>query len=119
MRKRNHVLVNFNLLILAIFDETKIVGMLSRSSLRGLSPETIGKLSAPVLHYIQKCTDGINFLTCMPQESLKSIIERMVETRSHRIWIISDNESLNVVGVISQTDILASLVGVNHLVSYS
>lgn len=38
----------------------------------------------------------------------------MLETRVHRIWIVSSEETEEVIGVISQTDILAALIGVSY-----
>jgi len=40
-------------------------------------------------------------------------MERMVENRVHRVWIVSSEESEEVIGVVSQSDILGEILGIN------
>ncbi len=40
-------------------------------------------------------------------------MERMIESRVHRIWIVASEETEQLIGVVSQSDVLAALVGLD------
>jgi CBS domain-containing protein len=42
-------------------------------------------------------------------------MERMIENRVHRLWVVADEDSLQVIGVVSQSDILSALLGIQHI----
>ena len=41
-------------------------------------------------------------------------MERMIENRVHRVWIVESEESDRVIGVVSQSEILGEILGVSH-----
>jgi CBS-domain-containing membrane protein len=49
-------------------------------------------------------------------DSLLKVVQHMVDAKVHRVWILSSQEERKVQGVISQSDILAALVGVDQCV---
>lgn len=38
----------------------------------------------------------------------------MVENRVHRIWIVASEETEQLIGVVSQSDVLAALLGLSY-----
>jgi CBS-domain-containing membrane protein len=55
-------------------------------------------------------------VTCVGSDSLLKVVQSMVDAKVHRVWIVSSQEERKVQGVISQSDILAALVGVDQCV---
>ena len=51
-------------------------------------------------------------MICIPSDSLKTVMDRMVENRVHRVWIVPSEESEEVIGVVSQSEILGEILGV-------
>lgn len=94
-----------------IVDKGELIGTLSKSDLLGLDRESFMKLSSPVLHYLHQSRS--TQVICIPSDSIKNVMDRMVENRVHRIWIVS-SESEEIIGVVSQSDILGEILGVNR-----
>lgn len=53
-------------------------------------------------------------MICIPSDSIKNVMERMIENRVHRVWIVSPEASDDIIGVISQSDILGEILGINR-----
>jgi CBS domain containing-hemolysin-like protein len=51
---------------------------------------------------------------CIPSDSIKNVMERMIESRVHRVWIVASEDSEIVIGVVSQSDILGEILGVSR-----
>jgi len=86
-------------------EDGKIVGNLSASDLRGLSHDLFTKIRLPVMEFISKQKE---VLTCKPNWTLKSVVEKLAETGVHRLWIIDDNKK--PIGVVSLTDCIKGLL---------
>ncbi|KAJ3320981.1 hypothetical protein HDU76_000175 [Blyttiomyces sp. JEL0837] len=95
-----------------------VIATLSASDLRGLSRETVGKVSLPVMEFLEVMHSSKSNLKtkedtiCLtPSDTLLDALKMMVERDVHRIWII--NDSLKPVGVISQSDLIGAIVGIH------
>eukprot|EP01117_Protostelium_nocturnum_P003457 TRINITY_DN144_c0_g1_i5.p1 TRINITY_DN144_c0_g1~~TRINITY_DN144_c0_g1_i5.p1 ORF type:complete len:311 (-),score=42.52 TRINITY_DN144_c0_g1_i5:36-968(-) len=90
-----------------------LVGNLSSSDLKhiGFQGEKIGRLLQPIEMYVQLERDNIPLYCVREEDSLSSAIQKMIETNSHRLYII--NSEKIPIGVVSLVDILKCFV--SHL----
>jgi len=90
---------------LAVVDDGgKLVGTLSGSDLRGLSHDKVTNVMLPVMEFLKgQGQGGHKPVTCKNTETLKSVVERLVAEKVHRIWIVDNSD--HPTGVISLSDI--------------
>jgi len=92
-------------------DTNGLVDTLSASDFRGVQKETLRLLLLPVVSFLslsrakprQKITVHQN-VVASPDEKFAAVIERIVNSGVHRLWIINSDET--PIGVISLTDII-------------
>jgi CBS domain-containing protein len=97
---------------IAIVDkEGRIISNLSASDLRGLHRGNIDSLLLPVYEFLETNSRERNggllpdqLRTAKPDTPLDEIVQMILDSRIHRVWITNDNDE--PVGVISITDIL-------------
>ncbi|KAI9199628.1 uncharacterized protein BJ171DRAFT_427463 [Polychytrium aggregatum] len=101
------------LLALPIVDSANhVVGTLSASDLRGLTDKTLSHLKSPVAEFLQAAARPIpkvENLVCSPEDTLLKVIQTLTQNRIHRVWVT--DEHMKPIGVVSQTDVIAVLVG--------
>ncbi|KAI9106067.1 hypothetical protein DFS34DRAFT_574486 [Phlyctochytrium arcticum] len=92
----------------------KIVANLSASDLRGITRIGLSDLKKPVLEYLKSTSKQVKLpVVITPEDSLKSVLHLLVDHHIHRVWVVEKSEDLRPIGVISQSDILATFVGVD------
>jgi len=90
---------------LAVIDDNgKLVGTLSGSDLRGLSHDKVTNVMLPVAEFLklQHQTSTVP-VTCKSTDTIKSVVERLVAEKVHRVWMVDENQHPK--GVISLSDI--------------
>ncbi|KND02960.1 uncharacterized protein SPPG_02036 [Spizellomyces punctatus DAOM BR117] len=96
-------------------DNGLIVANLSASDLRGITRIGLTELEKPVLEYLKSKSSTGQIKTpvvCTPDHTLRDIIGFLVGNHIHRVWVVETLEDLRPIGVVSQSDIIASFVGV-------
>lgn len=110
-----------------------LVGCVSVSQLRGITPERFGALALPVAEFVAlagrgaqawedvifgKHMDGVEAhdwrtvlagappVTCRPSTPLVEVMQRLADSRRHRCWVTEDGGCSKALGVITLTDIL-------------
>ena len=97
---------------IAIVDKDgRIISNLSASDLRGLHRGNIDSLLLPVYEFLETNSRERNggllpdqLRTAKPDTPLDEIVQMILDSRIHRVWITNDNDE--PVGVVSITDIL-------------
>lgn len=51
-------------------------------------------------------------MVCTPEDSLRDILKLLVTNHVHRVWVVESATNMKPVGVVSQSDIIGSFVGV-------
>lgn len=86
-----------------------LLGNISTSDLRGFLPEQVNDLELPVIEFLQRHENrALVPITCVEDDSLSTLLSRMVQHRLHRIYIVDGKVS--PVGVVTMTDILRLLI---------
>jgi len=92
--------------------QNKLVGSVSCRDIRtvvGSKPEV--EINSPIDEFLEHVrgpndsADPFSILSCGPLDSVKSVITRMNACKTHRIWILNDEQ--NPIGVISLGDVCA------------
>jgi len=80
---------------LAVVDEKgRLINNISASDLKGVTKDTFWKLNMP----ISKVLGSKPPLTCTPDSTLKSVIQKLYETKVHRIYVVDAKyKPLNVI----------------------
>ncbi len=89
-------------------DEGKLVGNVSVSDLKaiGYDGKLMSHLFAPVSEFLKLAKpDSLGAITVTPQATFASVVEKLVNNRIHRIFVI-DPETEKPLGVISLLEIL-------------
>jgi len=83
---------------LAIIDEQgKLVNNISASDLKGVTKDTFWKLELPIEQILGE-RQKLPPLTCKPQDTLGDVIQKLVDCRVHRIYVVdSSNHPTNVI----------------------
>lgn len=98
---------------LGVVDEDGyLVGNLSQSDLRGLHAQDIDKLLQPVQEFLSLDLKRLSLLYALPSFSLKTVVDLLVKHKVHRIYVVESEECKKPIGVITLTDILKLLGGV-------
>ncbi|KAI8824095.1 uncharacterized protein EV422DRAFT_493178 [Fimicolochytrium jonesii] len=91
----------------------KIVANFSASDLRGITEAGLVELKKPVLEYLKSANGHIrNPILCTPQTSLSEVLELLVTNRIHQLWVVDSPENPIPTGVVTRSDIIGTLVGV-------
>ncbi|KAI7869940.1 hypothetical protein BDF14DRAFT_1777777 [Spinellus fusiger] len=87
--------------------DNRLQGDLCLEDLPGANLERIEQLVLPCGDYV-KMMAGHQFITptCTPTTSLKDVIDIMATQDTHRVWIVSSENLLTLVGVITMSDII-------------
>jgi CBS domain-containing protein len=96
---------------IAILDNRqRLVGTLSASDLRGINDETLNTLTLPVREFLDKVQRKApaSPVRCSPDEKLDTVIDRLIQSRVHRLWITDENQK--PVGVVALTDVIRTLL---------
>jgi hypothetical protein len=82
-----------------------LVGNLSTSDLRGLTPHQFGRLSLPVARFVaEQCADSLMVVSVAPRSSLGAVLDRLVYARVHHVYVVDDEG--RPLRMITPTDIL-------------
>jgi len=98
---------------LAIVDKNgRLVANLSASDLRGLTEDKLKFLGLPISKYLKAVGSSKlrKPVTCSPKDSLNDLINKVVPSRIHRVWVTDSSEI--PLGVVSLTDIITIAVGI-------
>lgn len=90
----------------------KLIGNISATDMRniGQNAELISRVFHPVDEFLQYGNKGSSPLvchTCSPHDTLAQVLDTLVTTRSHRIYV--QDQDASPLGVISLGDILAAV----------
>ncbi|KAL7316793.1 hypothetical protein PS15m_003234 [Mucor circinelloides] len=103
-----------NLSGVPVIDEHgKFEGDLCVEDLPSANLEHIDQLTLTCKEYIKYTSDYLTPSTATPDATLKDIFAVMMREDTHRVWILDSNESKNVLGVVTMSDIMR-LLCVNH-----
>ena len=93
----------------------KFLGSLSANMVKGLNKNNLHLLVKPVLEYIKEATpkgcegvDSDEFAT--PCTTLLEALQKLSRSGRHRLWIVDNDNDRNLLGVLSLTDIIGSVV---------
>jgi len=93
---------------IAITDSSgSLVGTLSESDLRGLTPQSIERLHFPVIEFLKIQNLGVvpEVLTVRSNTPLRELMETICKKKKHRLFIVDDKKQL--VGIVTLSDIIA------------
>jgi 5'-AMP-activated protein kinase regulatory gamma subunit len=96
---------------LAILDkQQKLVGTISASDLRGITDESLNRLTQPVLDFLKGTERKApsTLVRCSPDEKLDMAINKLVEAKVHRLWVTDENE--RPIGVLALTDVIRTVL---------
>jgi len=88
----------------------KLCGTLSSSDMIGMSKDKLGSLKLTVQEFLQVAHLTQSQVTVLPTSTLGNALSLVSERDVHRAWIVENEESLRVVGVISLSDIISYFV---------
>jgi len=89
-------------------DKNKLVASLNASDLKGLSYHNIDHLDKPVLLFLEAVHHRVPTPNkCSKSASLKTVVERLLEFGTHRIWVVGDQDV--PFGVITMSDLIGLL----------
>lgn len=107
-------------------ENQKLVGTLSASDLRGYAPFFLGPFSSVLILFFSGLTDETlstllqpvnQFISnagqkgpirCFPDDKLDMAINKLVESKVHRLWVTDENDK--PVGVLSLTDVIRTVL---------
>ncbi|KAJ3387487.1 hypothetical protein HDU84_000737 [Entophlyctis sp. JEL0112] len=101
------------ILALPVVDEAGlVVSTLSASDLRGLSKDTLEFVHLKVQEFLDKMqgSSGKDTWSVTATDTLQDAVNLLVERNAHRLWAL--DEMLRPVGVVSQSDVIAAVLGV-------
>jgi CBS domain-containing protein len=95
---------------LAVVDASgKIIGNLSASDLRGLTPNNLQKIARPVMEFLATQHGTVTKpVTSSPDSTLGHIVELLVKNKIHRVWIVDPENKPT--GVVTLTDVISTFV---------
>jgi len=86
----------------------KLVGNFSPSDIHGLYKQFVPHLLQPVKAYLEQFGErSLSPVTVKPTDSIAHTIGVILGLKLHHIWVVNDSD--NVVGIVSLTDICAAL----------
>lgn len=88
----------------------KLCGTLSSSDMIGMSKDKLGSLKLTVQEFLQVAHLTQSQVTVLPTATLGQALSLLSERDVHRAWIVENEDSLRVVGVISLSDIISYFV---------
>eukprot|EP00013_Stygamoeba_regulata_P028216 CAMPEP_0177652176 /NCGR_PEP_ID=MMETSP0447-20121125/12969_1 /TAXON_ID=0 /ORGANISM="Stygamoeba regulata, Strain BSH-02190019" /LENGTH=304 /DNA_ID=CAMNT_0019155361 /DNA_START=64 /DNA_END=978 /DNA_ORIENTATION=- len=100
-------MVRSQVLGLAIVDdEGRIVGSLSSSDVRGLTPAKLKNVILPVPEYLRNVTGApaAHPITCTAHDSLEEVMLKAIAGKVHRVFVV--DASQKPIGVITLSDII-------------
>jgi CBS domain-containing protein len=84
--------------------DSKIVGNFSATDLRGLFREHLADLMKPADVFLKEHSPkSFSPLTCQKSDTLADVIDKLLDSRVHRLWVVEDNKP---VGCVSLGDII-------------
>jgi len=90
----------------------RLAGNFSTTDLRGLGPGDFHSLLLPLNQYLATShPKSLYPLTCRPTDSLEYAIFKLVATKVHQLWCISDDRK--VVGTVTILDLLKLFLGIS------
>jgi len=101
--------VDTNLLALPIIDKQGfLVDTISASDLRGLNKSTFKNLLTNVLNFVAAARGEKTHktITCVPTDSLLSVMEKVNKSRIHRVWVVKSETDLTPIGVVALTGVI-------------
>lgn len=88
-------------------DQGKLIATLSSTDVRGLTKDNFHLILLPVTEFLLKVHNTSSLrtpITCTAEDSLATVIERIVQHKLHRIWVVDDDD--HPIGVIALSDII-------------
>jgi len=75
-------------------------------------------LNAPVSEYLEsiakKGHHHHGLIKCTPLEKFKTVVDRMVSNKVHRCYVVENNETDKLIGIISFSDVLSAVVSASE-----
>ncbi|RKO89629.1 hypothetical protein BDK51DRAFT_40627 [Blyttiomyces helicus] len=95
-----------------------VVANLSVSDLRGVTSVELYNLNSPVIEYLKSLSPNgnpksLNPIVVTPQDSMRSVLNILVEKHIHRVWVVASADDRRPIGVVSQSDVIATFAGVS------
>ncbi|KAI8877990.1 hypothetical protein K501DRAFT_259434 [Backusella circina FSU 941] len=92
-------------------DQDEFIGEVSARDLRGITKDRWETLQKPIVMYLKESQGDLHLpFTCKDHFTLSQIMTSCVLRETYRLWWLDQNDTLK--GVISITDILATILGV-------
>jgi len=85
-------------------DTGVLVGTLSASDIRSVSPNNIHKVKLPVKEFLGSFKEPV---VAKKSETVETVVKKMIDNQVHRVWLVNDENK--PVGVVSLTDIISRL----------
>lgn len=100
------VLALKNLVAAPVVDaQGKVITTLSASDLRGMASSKLKDVLLTATEFLDKARKGISSpVTCVPDDTLKSCLTKIITARVHRLWVVNDKQQ--PIGTLSVTDII-------------
>lgn len=94
--------------VAVVSDKGKLLASLSANDLKGLSHNNLEHLHQPVLLFLSALHRQVPTpIKCPESTSLSVIVERFMEFRAHRIWVVNAQDE--PIGVITMSDVVGLL----------
>jgi len=91
--------------IAILSDDDKLVGTLSASDVRGLTPDNVNLVLQPVLEFLsKKYPNPRPPVTLSRNDTLKEVMEKIIMGKVHRVWIVDANN--RPIGVVTLSDVI-------------
>jgi len=85
--------------------EGKVITSLSAADLRGMACETLKSVRQPTVEFLKNVRGDIGYpVTCVPSDSLKTCLARIISAKVNRLWIT--NSQQQPCGTLSVTKII-------------
>ncbi|EGG22571.1 hypothetical protein DFA_04701 [Cavenderia fasciculata] len=86
----------------AVVDQDKeIIGDISIADLRGIEPQQLSNLLQPAAEFCNK-----EPITCTSDSSLIGLMQKMVDHKAHRVWVVESNACEKPIGMVSIADLM-------------
>jgi len=91
--------------VAVVDDESKLVGTLSVSDLRGINASIVQDLNLPVLDFLKKLQRFEKPVTCGYEDSLREVMSKITSAHIRRVWLV-EKSMQKPQAVLTLTDIL-------------
>jgi len=107
---------NMNIQAAPVVDSSnRIVATLSVSDLRGITKESFKNLLLPVLDFLRTRGELKPPVVCTPKDTLAAVVQKIIQHKIHRVWVVKDEQSLDFVNIVALSDIIKTFAPFRYI----